>query len=205
MPRILSVCWPAGAREGSATVGRGNSSHAPSRTSRPSLDVAPHAQDVLGPARRLRPTPPRSRAVGGRVAGRLGGGVVGGEGSDRRRRRCRSRSGSPRATACAGAIATRCLTWMVDSTARSPGTALPLGHHADAATVLEDQAHDPPVTQDLAPTRLDDLDERSGQLARAAAWDRPAAALTPEDDRVGERRRARRSRPAGRSGRPSRA
>ena len=62
-----------------------------------------------------------------------------------------------------------------------------VGLDPDAAAVAHDQASDAPVTEHLAAVRLDHRHERSGELARSAARERPAAALAPEDDRVGER------------------
>ena len=62
-----------------------------------------------------------------------------------------------------------------------------LGLDAGAPPRVEHQAGDPAVAQHLSSPPLDHLDQRPDQFTGAALRDRPAAPLSSEHDRVGER------------------
>ena len=186
----LTVWWPAGARDGIDE--RRARRRAATRRPRRSGRRAARARSRSRPAasRRARPTP--------RCAGRRSSRTPAARSSRgrrpsprRRRRTSRRRSGSPRPTRRAGAISSRCLTWIVETTAsravkRSPSS-------------VSTPAQRPPstssrVTRCRHTTRpavlLDAAHERVGERARPAARQRPRAPLAAEDDRVRELPRA---------------
>ena len=158
----------------------------------PLLHIAPHPHDLLRPSRHPRRHRGQLAAVAERIPRRLGRRVV------RRERR------DPRVVGIdaveevlAPCLGRRHLHQILDVDRRQRGplreVALAVGRlHPDAAAILEHEPDHDLSAQHLPAALLDHLHQRSRQLARAPARDRPTPALASEHDRVGKRAGARR-------------
>ena len=196
----LTVWWPSGARDGSTSVGLATSSHAGSRRSARRATRG-HARHSAGT-----PASPAETARGRRRSKRRRGRrEVDGERGDADVERLDAVA-EALVPASAGAMSSRCLTWIVETTAsravqRSPSAvSTPAQRPPSTSSRVTRRSH-----TTVPPCSSMHADQRVGQRARAAARQRPAAPLAPEDDRVRERARAVGSRPARASGTPARA